>query len=108
MGNVVHFFGLVDREEERIASSMEKRLVQYKNLLQVLIKVLTIAASGLDVQQKQGAGLLQFHQRHCLFTFGEIFVGWRRYSFHKIEKPRVPVEPQGVDLDQRTLDTGCQ
>ncbi|MBT7956102.1 MAG: hypothetical protein HN731_12980 [Rhodospirillaceae bacterium] len=42
VGNVVHFYGLVDKEEERIARSMEKRVVQYRNLLQVYIKALTI------------------------------------------------------------------
>ena len=42
VGNVVHFYGLVDSEEERIARSMKKRLVQYRNLLQVYIKALTI------------------------------------------------------------------
>lgn len=42
VGNVVHAYGLVDKEEERIAEAMRKRVVQYKNLLHVLIKSLTI------------------------------------------------------------------
>ncbi len=42
VGNVVAYYGLIDKAEERTAQSMRKKVVQYKNLLQVYIKALTI------------------------------------------------------------------
>lgn len=40
-GNVVAHYGLIDEAEERAAESQRKRVVQYKNLIQVYIKALT-------------------------------------------------------------------
>lgn len=59
IGNVLHYYGLVDEEEARIAESMRKRVVQYKNLLQVHIKALTIRdpAGALD-HMRRYAGLI--------------------------------------------------
>lgn len=42
VGNVVAYYNLIDDAEVRAANAMRKKVVQYKNLLQVYIKALTI------------------------------------------------------------------
>ena len=42
VGNVVHFYGLVDREEERLACAAEKRVQLYKDTSRAFIRALTV------------------------------------------------------------------